>query len=431
MTESMLKSLMNLFALLATINVDATRIFSRNFVESYLKGQFSPKLIDSSMQFFDQSMEELSSIRDHSLHKRVSLLSVKILRICNEINSELHLRSKYLILISIIQFAKHFIAQSESTGEYKNTIMDAVNTIADSMMINEPEYRNCLSFITDRFYKVPDRTALMVVNSMERFSISEIKHYQKTGLHGQFFFLRINQADLYIFYYSGNELLELGGKSVFPNHIYILPKGSAIKAEHFSPIYHGDIVTAFSKDKAYPKIQLLAKDIEFTYPNSSNGVHQLNMEFTAGEMIGVMGGSGTGKSTLMSVLNGTIVPDKGQILINGHDLIADSDALEGMIGYVPQDDLLIEELTVFENLYYNAKLCLGDTSEKEIIKRIGKVLNDLGLFYIKDLKVGSPLNKFISGGQRKRLNIALELIRQPYVLFVDEPTSGLSSTDSE
>jgi len=111
--------------------------------------------------------------------------------------------------------------------------------------------------------------------------------------------------------------------------------------------------------------------------------------------------------------------------------LEDSDELEGMIGYIPQDDLLIEELTVYHNLFFNAKLCLNGFTPEEIHEAVNNVLNDLGLYEARNFKVGSPLNKFISGGQRKRLNIALELIREPHILFVDEPTSGLSSVDSE
>src|SRR5690606_5561082 len=96
-----------------------------------------------------------------------------------------------------------------------------------------------------------------------------------------------------------------------------------------------------------------------------------------------------------------------------------------------QDDLLIEDLTVYQNLYYAAKLCFSDKTEEEIDTLVMRVLTDLGLEETKDLKVGSPLRKTISGGQRKRLNIGLELLREPAVLFCDEPTSGLSSRDSE
>ncbi|MEX0981602.1 MAG: ATP-binding cassette domain-containing protein [Bacteroidales bacterium] len=422
---------MKLFALLATINVDATRLFSRSFVETYLKGQFSLKIVERSLILFDSYMEELSPIRSHNANKRITLLSVKILMICSEINNELHLKSKFLILISIIQFSRHFEAHSESREEFRETILDAVVTISGALLINEQEFANCRAFITEKFYKVPDRSALLVTSSMEFYQLSDIKHFRKEGLKGQFFFLKISQADIYIFYYSGQEVMELGGKSIFPNHIYVLPKGSAIKSDNMTPIYYGDIVSAFCRDINYPKISFRAEKIGFTYPDSDNGLHELSVEFEVGEMVGVMGGSGTGKSTLMRILNGTISPDAGIIDINGKLLGTLNQDYQGIMGFVPQDDLLIDELSVYENMYYNAKLCLDHLSEKDISKRIYLVLNNLGLFYIKDLKVGNPLNKFISGGQRKRLNIALELIREPYILFVDEPTSGLSSTDSE
>ena len=105
--------------------------------------------------------------------------------------------------------------------------------------------------------------------------------------------------------------------------------------------------------------------------------------------------------------------------------------LKGVIGFVPQDDLLIEELTVYQNIYYNAKMCLNNLPENEIVEVVNKTLMILILNEIRDLKVGNPLKKIISGGQRKRVNIALELLREPTILFVDEPTSGLSSVDSE
>ena len=117
------------------------------------------------------------------------------------------------------------------------------------------------------------------------------------------------------------------------------------------------------------------------------------------------------------------------ITVNGHPL--DSPDARQLIGFVPQDDLLIEELTVYQNLLYTARLCFARLMDEEIGQRVEKVLKELDLEEIKGLEVGSPIRKTISGGQRKRLNIALELIREPAILYLDEPTSGLSSSDSE
>jgi ABC-type multidrug transport system ATPase subunit len=172
-------------------------------------------------------------------------------------------------------------------------------------------------------------------------------------------------------------------------------------------------------------------NLEYRFKSGIVGIHHMSFKEESGRMVGIMGASGAGKSTLLGVLNGTNDPYDGEVLINGISIHKDKDKIKGLIGYVSQDDLLIEELTVFENLYYNAKLCFDNLTEEEIITRVDSVLKNLGLYEIRSIQVGSPLNKKISGGQRKRLNISLELIREPAIMFLDEPTSGLSSRDSE
>jgi ABC-type multidrug transport system ATPase subunit len=173
------------------------------------------------------------------------------------------------------------------------------------------------------------------------------------------------------------------------------------------------------------------QNLEYKFKGGKLGLRDINFSEDSGKLIGIMGGSGAGKSTLLNVLNSNETPSDGSVKINGINIHTEKIKIEGVIGHVSQDDLLIEELTVFQNLFYNAKLCFGNKGDLEISELVNKVLADIGLAETSDLKVGSPLEKTISGGQRKRLNIALELIREPLVLFVDEPTSGLSSRDSE
>jgi ABC-type multidrug transport system ATPase subunit len=180
------------------------------------------------------------------------------------------------------------------------------------------------------------------------------------------------------------------------------------------------------------KLSFNAQSIEKQFPNGVIGLRDINISEGPGKLIGIMGASGAGKTTLLNVLAGIDKPTAGTIKINGIEMFSgNEEKIKGAIGYVSQDDLLIEELTVYQNLYYNAKLCFADLKEEELNKRVMATLSNLGLDQRKDLRVGTVLDKTISGGQRKRLNIALELIREPAVLFVDEPTSGLSSRDSE
>ncbi|MFL6275481.1 MAG: FHA domain-containing protein [Blastocatellia bacterium] len=149
------------------------------------------------------------------------------------------------------------------------------------------------------------------------------------------------------------------------------------------------------------------------------------------EIVALMGPSGAGKTTLMNALNGYTPPSGGTVLINGQDVYANYDQLCGHIGYVPQDDIMHRELTVGQALYYTARLRLpADYSTADIEARINGVLKLLDLEGTEDVHIGSPEKKGISGGQRKRVNLAMELMTDPSILFLDEPTSGLSSEDA-
>lgn len=150
-----------------------------------------------------------------------------------------------------------------------------------------------------------------------------------------------------------------------------------------------------------------------------------------GEMVAIMGPSGAGKSTLLSVLNGQTVPAAGRLVIGGLDLHDHYDLFRGRIGYVPQDDILHADLTVWQALWYAARLRLPrDTTDAEIETRIRDVIHQLGLAGTEKTRVGDQRKRGVSGGQRKRVNLAMELLTDPPILVLDEPTSGLSSVDA-
>lgn len=149
------------------------------------------------------------------------------------------------------------------------------------------------------------------------------------------------------------------------------------------------------------------------------------------EFVGLLGPSGAGKTTLLMALIGYLKPTHGRTLVNGDDLSQTYDRYRGAVGYVPQEDIIHGELTVYEALYYTAKLRLPpDTNKEEINRRITQVLDDLEILETRDTRIGTPERKGISGGQRKRVNLALELLTEPSLLCLDEPTSGLASEDA-
>ena len=241
----------------------------------------------------------------------------------------------------------------------------------------------------------------------------------------------MSATETYFIKYLGISSLTLNGLPLKSRTISVFPTGSTIRGTTVPPIYYSDVAGKFHFSDTKSQISFVAENLSYKFKDNSYGLRKINIAERGGKLIGLMGASGSGKSTLLNVLNGSEDPSSGRVLINEVNLHRQRESLEGVIGFVPQDDFLIDELTVYQNMYYAAKLCFSQFSELQIAELILKTLRNLGLIEIKDVRVGSPLDKTISGGQRKRLNISLELLREPTVLFVDEPTSGLSSRDSE
>ncbi|HEV7403944.1 MAG TPA: ABC transporter permease [Chthoniobacteraceae bacterium] len=183
---------------------------------------------------------------------------------------------------------------------------------------------------------------------------------------------------------------------------------------------------------------LTAHQVTYTIPHGAGTRRLLNdVSFSVmpGEFVGLLGPSGCGKTTLLTCLSG--VQRNDGVYYNGEALAATASACANVIGYVPQDDLLYPELTVKETLFYSARLRLNaHTSSERIYTKIDEVCQMLGLtdsrsgLDLRDTLIGSPERKTLSGGQKKRVNLALELLTDPLVLFLDEPTSGLSSRDT-
>ncbi len=438
MGESILRALMRLFAILATVNKDGVSKSARKIVESYLKQHLTPKQVDEYLHLFDSfiDLHHKSGSEDKKEKKRNSVNSVKVLVICQQINETLQQKEKTIVFLRLLEFVNEEGLVNEKELEF-------IDTVADVFNFETYERELMKMFIIGKVQDLPDKSNALIINGdvelKPPFINTELpntpehrfKHIYRNGFVGRINVIQIKSSNIFVFRYLGGDSFYFAGHPLLPRRTYIMENGGVIKGSKIKPIYHTDIAGKFFSSEKKSSVVLNADNVVFTFNQSENGLHEFNFSEQSGQLIGIMGGSGVGKSTLLSILNGSIKPNSGKITINGIDIHQEKEKLEGVIGFVPQDDLLIEELTVFQNLYFNAKLCFSDLSEKQIIKKVAKVLSDLELTEIKKLKVGSPLNKFISGGQRKRLNIALELIREPSILYVDEPTSGLSSMDSD
>lgn len=421
MSEEILKALMQLFAIIAKQD-GGLGASEREFVESFLKQQLNEEAVQEYLALFDSFVGPAG---EESKGKKLTAVkdSVRVLGICKKINKTLTQRQKVVVLVRLFELVN-------ADRKFTEQRMAIINTVSEVFKLSAEEFTDIERFVVGTDRESLDRSSILTIDSGSYRPLHG-KHIATEALDKPLIILQIQSVDLYFLRYDGQEDLFLNGLGIRNRSIYLFASGSSIKLPKGKPIYYTDVVSHYLADLSLTPISYVVDGVSYRFPNGDLGLHNISFAEEHGRLVGIMGASGAGKTTLLNLLSGTTNPSSGSVRINGIDLHKEREALEGTIGVIPQDDLLIEELTVFQNLYYSAKFCFKHKSEAELCELVDKMLASLGLLERKDLKVGSPLNKMISGGQRKRLNIALELIREPSILFVDEPTSGLSSRDSE
>ncbi|HEU4324898.1 MAG TPA: FHA domain-containing protein [Roseiflexaceae bacterium] len=202
---------------------------------------------------------------------------------------------------------------------------------------------------------------------------------------------------------------------------HTLAAGDVIQIGAFKLVYDGDSLDEYDQRGA---LRIDARGLTRTVPGADGPrliLRDVSLSIAPREFVAIVGGSGTGKSTLLNALSGTAAPSSGRVLVNGDDFYANFDAYRAVLGYVPQDDIIHRTLTVDRALGYAARLRLpADTAAGEIDQRIGRVLDDVEMAAHRDTPVEN-----LSGGQRKRVSISSELLADPSLFFLDEPTSGL------
>ncbi len=436
MRESVLLALIHIFAIVSTVNPAGITSRGKKILRSYLRRYLNRELEEEYYALFENNLEfysnELKSVDKDELADENSLISFQITNICRQIKKGLFLEERMIVFLQLLEFA----FEDGMISEQEKTIVDIV---VKTFSISKKEYDNASAFIIGRaFDEISPECLLIIESDNPEFSGASIyknydkwRHIRTRGFRGHLIVLFIESTGTLLLNYDGPLALYFKGRDIIACRPYLLERGVNIKGIGIEPIYYSKIFKKFVSGKFSEKVVFEGHNIEYLFKNSENGVRKMNFRVDSGNLIGIMGGSGVGKSTLINLLNGKIKPTTGNLYINGYDIHEDSEKIKGLIGYVPQDDMLIEELTVYQNLYFNARLCFGDYTEEQLNDTVDKVLHNLELDEIKDLQVGDLLNKKVSGGQRKRLNIGLELMREPVVLFIDEPTSGLSSFDSE
>eukprot|EP01028_Stygiella_incarcerata_P014157 TRINITY_DN9121_c1_g1_i5.p1 TRINITY_DN9121_c1_g1~~TRINITY_DN9121_c1_g1_i5.p1 ORF type:complete len:650 (+),score=169.31 TRINITY_DN9121_c1_g1_i5:340-2289(+) len=177
-------------------------------------------------------------------------------------------------------------------------------------------------------------------------------------------------------------------------------------------------------------IEIKFENLGVTLKSGKSILSGVTGKINPGRLTAVMGPSGAGKTTFLNILTGKIQKTEGRVWINGREM--EIDDIKREVGFVPQEDTMIRVLTVKETLLHSAKICSpkGTDSVKRNLN-VTETLDVLGLTSVRHTIIGDEKRRGVSGGQRKRVNIGIELVKNPLLLFLDEPTTGLDSTTAE
>ncbi|MFV0522658.1 MAG: ATP-binding cassette domain-containing protein [Mangrovibacterium sp.] len=430
MHENIIETLIRLYAIITDTSKLNEETGSKH-VEQYLGTSFNKEMVMKYMRMYDNYVKYY-----HVVHREIvytddgegALFANQkhISNICRGISTHNDMQVRFTIINQLLNFI------SSGQGVYRLGLQ-ITQIVANQLNINPDDYRNLFHFAVGKITDVDKKDWLLVADGRSESIYPGIKHLYREQQTVEIHFIYIPNVNTIYFRYNGPRNLYLNGHRLNQNLLYPFPQGGILKTSRMLPMYYSSVMTKFIKRENQTSVAFNVQQIDYNFSKRAKGLHELSFQEQSGDLVGIIGGSGVGKTTLLNVLCGKLKPNKGIVTLNGYDIHdkANEEVLSGTIGYVPQDDLLIEELTVYDNLHYNAQFCFGKMSQEQLESKIEQTLIDFNLVEARDLVVGNPLRKILSGGQRKRLNIALELMREPSLLFVDEPTSGLSSADSE
>lgn len=426
MSEELLKAIVQLFAIVAKERITEDE---RSNIRDFLSIHLNQELTRYYLKLFDDFCTTTNRTTEPPLAADEETLNfvddwAQIMQISKKVNQALTLQQKAVLTIKIIElvFADGYISERQE---------NLIFYIGEALKIPLRDLKLMRKFVVGQDIDELATKDILIIDEGSDDQDHLGPRIKAKNLTGLVALLRLPEMEIYFIKYLGISTLYLNSVPLKSRKIDIFPTGSTIRGNKIDTIYYSDIVGKFLIEESENEISFEVEHLFYHFKSGRAGLQNITLAEKGGKLVGIMGASGSGKSTLLSVLNGVEQPSSGRVLINGIDVHTEQEKIQGVIGFIPQDDLLMEDLTVFENLYFAARFCFGDRSKEEIGAIVERVLLSLGLSETRNLKVGSPLQKTISGGQRKRLNIGLELLREPNILFVDEPTSGLSSRDSE
>ncbi|MEM9025214.1 MAG: ATP-binding cassette domain-containing protein, partial [Bacteroidota bacterium] len=338
-----------------------------DYVREFLSTQINSELVAEYYALYQASLEDgamegdkkrkAQAEQQEGRARRTSVTdSARIMKFCKKINKTLQQQQKVIVYVRLLEFIK-------SDNSFTPLREEIIETVARVFRMPREEIGSIERFTKMEHVAEADLDKdILVIGDLPDLEGASHLYIRNTSISGAISVLRVPSANLFFLRYDSRTTMHLNNKPVQANRVYLFPPGGVLRPGHSRSIYYSDINAAFLSDQMDLSLDFVAEGISHTFRNGHVGLHPLSIHETNGRLIGIMGASGAGKTTLLNLLSGQQAPTTGTITINGLDLYRDRKQLEGAIGLVPQDDLLFEDLTVFENLFYNARLSFRDLS---------------------------------------------------------------------
>ena len=433
MKEEASKSLMELFAIAASLTERQFLYRSRTIVESYSKS-FLP-----STEKSDTLLHYAHSLKDYndSSPKNQQVILQRAKKLCFELSNELASKERIIVLLHLLDI---MVIDERFTTDEENLI----EVIAREFKFADSETNDLVrlvqikdnSLIPEAYFVFVEDSLSLESEDLEGSWIEKHKPrekeneqiIQKPGFKNKLFFYYLSGIHAFAFKISSTDNVHLNGREVLPGRLYLMETEDNLSGNKIGSIPFSLLLDSVQRFDFRGKISLAIRKLSYSYIKGQQIIKPFSVYAESGKMICIIGEKNAGKSTLIQILSGEIKDYHGSVTLNGYELKLDWFRLRNIIGHVPKKDIIINELSVYDNLYYNAKLCFASLPEKEIEEKLNKLLDLLDLQEIKHRITGnSKLTAFV----RKKINIGLELLKDPQILVLDEPLASLSSSEAE
>ncbi len=306
MRESVLHALIHIFAILSTVNPAGVTSRGKKILRGYLRRYLNQELEEEYFKLYENNLhfyeKELKAVDEGELSDENSLIAFQITNICRQIKKGLFLEERMIVFLQLLEF----VYEDSTVSEQESSIVDIV---ARTFNIPQKEKDNASAFMLGMRYDKISTDCFLAIEGEDNIgeaassyaNYHEWHHMVARGLKGTIYVLFIESTEHVLFVYQGKVPLHFKGRNVVPLRPFLLDPGVNLRGHGMAPLYYTTIFRKFVHANFVEDIVFEGHDIEYHFKGSDNGIQPMSFSVKSGNLIGIMGGSGVGKSTLLNI----------------------------------------------------------------------------------------------------------------------------------